>query len=91
MHGVSFKKRAPRAIKEIRAFAVKAMVSTSSPRASLPHPHITAKECLYLRILRVISGHQRRPPRPPTQQKSMGGRCQGRALSVKSSDIAEAK
>ena len=27
MHGVSFKKRAPRAIKEIREFAVKAMVS----------------------------------------------------------------
>ena len=27
MHGVSFKKRAPRAIKEIRAFAEKAMVS----------------------------------------------------------------
>lgn len=26
MHGVSFKKRAPRAIKEIRGFAVKAMV-----------------------------------------------------------------
>ena len=31
MHGVSFKKRAPRAIKEIRGFAVKAMVSPSSP------------------------------------------------------------
>ena len=31
MHGVSFKKRAPRAIKEIREFAVKAMVSSSSP------------------------------------------------------------
>ena len=29
MHGVSFKKRAPRAIKEIREFAVKAMVSFS--------------------------------------------------------------
>ena len=29
MHGVSFKKRAPRAIKEIREFAVKAMVSCS--------------------------------------------------------------
>jgi len=27
VHGVSFKKRAPRAIKEIRAFAEKAMVS----------------------------------------------------------------
>ena len=27
MHGVSFKKRAPRAIKEIRGFAAKAMVS----------------------------------------------------------------
>lgn len=27
MHGVSFKKRAPRAIKEIRGFASKAMVS----------------------------------------------------------------
>ena len=27
MHGVSFKKRAPRAIKAIREFAVKAMVS----------------------------------------------------------------
>lgn len=27
MHGVTFKKRAPRAIKEIRAFAEKAMVS----------------------------------------------------------------
>lgn len=26
MHGVAFKKRAPRAIKEIRGFAVKAMV-----------------------------------------------------------------
>ena len=31
MHGVSFKKRAPRAIKAIREFAVKAMVSLSSP------------------------------------------------------------
>lgn len=31
MHGVSFKKRAPRAIKEIREFAVKAMVSLSAP------------------------------------------------------------
>ena len=30
MHGVSFKKRAPRAIKEIREFAVKAMVSLLS-------------------------------------------------------------
>jgi large subunit ribosomal protein L31e len=27
VHGVSFKKRAPRAIKEIRGFAEKAMVS----------------------------------------------------------------
>jgi large subunit ribosomal protein L31e len=32
-HGVSFKKRAPRAIKEIRAFAEQAMVSSSSPCA----------------------------------------------------------
>jgi hypothetical protein len=29
VHGVSFKKRAPRAIKEIRGFAEKAMVSGS--------------------------------------------------------------
>lgn len=28
MHGVTFKKRAPRAIKEIRAFAERAMVSS---------------------------------------------------------------
>lgn len=31
MHGVAFKKRAPRAIKEIRGFAVKAMVCTLPP------------------------------------------------------------
>jgi large subunit ribosomal protein L31e len=35
VHGVSFKKRAPRAIKEIRAFAEKAMVS--SDKETLTH------------------------------------------------------
>lgn len=35
MHGVSFKKRAPRAIKEIKAFALKSMVCSPLPsRAS---------------------------------------------------------
>jgi hypothetical protein len=33
VHGVSFKKRAPRAIKEIRGFAEKAMVSEAGQRA----------------------------------------------------------
>lgn len=51
MHGVSFKKRAPRAIKEIRAFAVKAMVCcfifpeiwVSSPhRIQFQHSYISA-------------------------------------------------
>lgn len=33
LHGVTFKKRAPRAIKEIKAFATKSMVRLSVPRA----------------------------------------------------------
>jgi hypothetical protein len=37
VHGVSFKKRAPRAIKEIRGFAEKAMVrETSAPICRMP-------------------------------------------------------
>jgi hypothetical protein len=35
VHGVSFKKRAPRAIKEIRAFAENAMVSEEIPSCML--------------------------------------------------------
>lgn len=67
MHGVSFKKRAPRAIKEIREFAVKAMVSFL---------------CLFLRCVLYVcvgrlgcsfanemvgEGYERRSTRSPTQ------------------------
>lgn len=40
MHGVSFKKRAPRAIKEIRAFATRAMVSSPLQYPNTNH-HLT--------------------------------------------------
>lgn len=36
LHGVTFKKRAPRAIKEIKAFAEKAMVRQHSPLRIIP-------------------------------------------------------
>lgn len=34
LHGVTFKKRAPRAIKEIKAFATKSMVRTIRPETT---------------------------------------------------------
>jgi hypothetical protein len=37
LHGVSFKKRAPRAIKEIKAFATKSMVRLPTPLACCPN------------------------------------------------------
>ena len=64
MHGVSFKKRAPRAIKQIREFAVKAMVSFC--------PFFVA--CFICGEIKVLfanemmgEGYERRPTRSPTQ------------------------
>ena len=64
MHGVSFKKRAPRAIKEIREFAVKAMVS------------LFVVACFTCREVKVVFademmmmgglGYERRSTRPAT-------------------------
>lgn len=67
VHGVSFKKRAPRAIKEIRAFTEQAMVRS-------------ARKCFRLNRLLTIPGHQGCPPRPPVEQEGLGIWYQGRRL-----------
>ena len=69
MHGVSFKKRAPRAIKEIREFAVKAMVSFCS--WSLWRPFICSSSqsvwVLFANEMTMGVGYERRSTRSSTQ------------------------
>ena len=73
MHGVSFKKRAPRAVKEIRKFATLSMVG-------LPFP--IPPSFLSLSHLIIHTGHERRPPRPTAEQESLGIWYQGRAFQT---------
>ena len=86
MHGVSFKKRAPRAIKEIREFAVKAMVSFV----------LFFVACFIYGGVDVLfanemmgEGYERRPTRSATQQEGVGGWDQGCAVQVEGQDIEE--
>lgn len=39
----------------------------------------------------LSTGNHRRPPRPPTQQESLGSRDQGRSLSITSAHLAKTK
>ena len=85
MHGVSFKKRAPRAIKEIRGFAVKAMVSF---RLEDLGKFNISKEMVI--TPGFVLGNQGCSSRSSTQQKSMGIRYQGCAFQAEGEDIEEA-
>ena len=73
MHGVSFKKRAPRAIKEIREFAVKAMVSFFTLFSLLRPLYVGEGKVLFFANEMMGVGYERRPTRSPTQQEGVGG------------------
>ena len=75
LHGVGFKKRAPRAVKEVKAFAKKMMGTEVRlcPRRCPPPPTSTG--------LRARA-HQRRPPTrlyPPPRRLEMAPRALARA------------
>jgi len=85
VHGVAFKKRAPRAIKEIRGFAVKAMVGISFNNVKVVYGGTEPLLIPYLCL-----GNQRCPPRPSVEQKGVGIRYQGRSVSIAREDIEKA-
>ena len=57
LHGVSFKKRAPKAIKEIKAFAKKSMVILP-----ISFAHTVSKDCQYALSMRQHTNAQSRVP-----------------------------
>ena len=87
---MAFKKRAPRAIKEIKKFAEKAMVSELTSPAYKLHPL-----CVILWISfadhRHFSGHARRPVRPAAQQEGLGVWHQGRTFPSARANLEKAK
>lgn len=87
LHGETFKKRAPQAIKQIKLFATKSMVRAnySAPTtASGPTDKETERvggrsgrqgtnsTIWPAEKLTCHAGHHRCPPRPPTEQEGLG-------------------
>lgn len=89
---MSFKKRAPRAIKEIKYFAEKAMVCLflfyskgreereGTGRDLVRIVPLTNRCMVYL-------GYERRPARSAAQQEGLGVRHQGRAISTEGTHL----
>jgi len=64
---VSFKKRAPKAIKEIKAFATKSMVCLHSKTTQAGDGNGNANSASWRLRANMKIGYDRRPPRPPAE------------------------
>jgi len=84
LHGVTFKKRAPRAIKEIKAFATKSMVRSTQPDPwTIEQYWEKRKEFgIWRQGLTGSIGHHRCSSRSPIEQEGLGGRYQGRSIQT---------